>query len=61
MTVLDQLRRAIEDSKLTQAQIAQRAGISQAQVSRLMKGERGAGLETAERIAKALGKKLVLK
>lgn len=61
MTILDQLRTAIDKSKLTQTQIADKADISQAQVSRVLQGKQGTSLDTAERIAKAVGRRIVLR
>lgn len=40
---------------ITQVELAQRVGVGQAQISRLLKGERGTDLETVKRIATALG------
>jgi transcriptional regulator with XRE-family HTH domain len=40
---------------ITQVELAQRVGVGQAQISRLLKGERGTDLETIKRIAMALG------
>lgn len=59
----DQLRTAIrraERDGMTQSQIADAAGVPRSTITRFMSGERGIGLELAERVAKAIGKRLKL-
>jgi len=53
------LREAIRESGMTVYQIAKRAGISQIMVSRFISGERDIRLATADKLAQALGLKLV--
>lgn len=60
-STLLQLVRAMRASGLTQQQIAAKAGVSQAVVSRILAGERKPSLELAEKLAAAVGKKLQLK
>lgn len=61
--IVDDLRRAIRQAErrgLTRYAIAKRTGLSQAMLSRFMAGENAPKLDTAERIAKAIGRRLVL-
>ena len=53
------LKRAIRESEMTQYQIAKRARISQIMISRFLSGERDIRLQTADRLANALGLKLI--
>jgi len=53
------LRHAIRESGMTEYQIAKRAGISQIMISRFISGERDIRLATADKLAHALGLKLV--
>jgi transcriptional regulator with XRE-family HTH domain len=55
-----QLRVAIQDSGLSRYAIAQQSGISQSVLSRFVNGERGLTVETAERLAVALGWQMAL-
>jgi plasmid maintenance system antidote protein VapI len=59
--LLESLRREIRSATLPQAEIARRAGVPESVISRLVRGERGCSVESAERIAAALGLALVLK
>lgn len=47
-----------KDNHLTQQQLADKTGITQADISRLENGEANPSLNTLKRIAEALGKKL---
>lgn len=51
----DALREAIEKSGLTPYAISQASGVSQAILSRWLTGKRGITLDTADKIAAALG------
>jgi uncharacterized protein len=51
------LRRARRQRRLTQVQLAERAGVSQTAISRLEAGDRDPLLTTVVRLAKALGVK----
>jgi plasmid maintenance system antidote protein VapI len=53
------LKRAIEKSPKSIYQLAKEAGISQIMVSGFLAGERDIRLTTADRLAKALGMKLI--
>jgi hypothetical protein len=60
-TTLDTLRKAIMASKMTRYRLSMESGIDQGQLSRLVSGERcGMTLDSAERIAKALGLRIVV-
>jgi transcriptional regulator with XRE-family HTH domain len=62
-SVADDLRRAIAQAEkrgMTRYAIAKATGLSQAMLSRFMAGENVPKLDTAERIAKAIGRRLVL-
>lgn len=52
---------AIEASGLTRYAIAKRSGVSQAQLSRLVHGLQGVSVETAERLADALGLEVIIR
>jgi len=49
-----QLRRAVEESPLTQYQLAKASGIDKGILSRFIRGERTITLATAARLAEAL-------
>lgn len=51
---------ARKSAGLTQAQLSERAGISQPNIARLESGKYNPSVEFLERIAKALGKELVI-
>lgn len=53
------IKQAIRASEMTEYQIAKRAGISQVMISRFLSGERDIRLATADKLAHALGLKLV--
>lgn len=55
----DQLRKAIEKSGLTYYKLAQESGVDQVVISRFVNRERDLRLETAARLAAALGLTLV--
>ena len=54
------LKRAIQESKITVYQIAKEARVSQIFISRFLSGERDIRLATADKLANALGLKLVV-
>lgn len=63
-TIADQLTGAIlqaERKGTTRYQLAKAAGVWQSQLTRLLAGEDKPRLDTAERIAEALGYRIVLK
>lgn len=51
----DALRKAITDSGLTPYALSKASGVSQAVLSRWLSGKRGITLDTADRLAAALG------
>jgi plasmid maintenance system antidote protein VapI len=57
-TNADRMRRAIRDSGLTHYALAQLAKIDRKQIDRFMSGERSPTLDTADRLAAALGLEL---
>ena len=59
--VLDKIRAAIKSSGATRYRIAKDLDISQAQLSRLMSGERGLSIEALERLAEYLGLEIILR
>jgi transcriptional regulator with XRE-family HTH domain len=58
MSIVDDLHKAIESSKLSGNELAKRAGVSQSQVSYFMRGERGIALDVAAKLANVLKLKL---
>lgn len=60
-SVLDQLRSAIRASVRSQAELSRLAAVPESVISRLVRGERGCSIESAERIASALGLVIALK
>lgn len=58
-SMIDQLRKAIEDSGESQLAIAEAAGIGQSGLNRFMNGQRGISLETASKLCDYLKLKLV--
>ena len=61
MTMADELRQAINDSGITHYRLAQETGVTAGVISRFMAGERDLRLETASKLADALGLELKLK
>ena len=59
--LLDAIRRAIEVSDKTCYRIARDTNIAPSQLSRLLSGERGLSVETAERLAEYLGLQIVIR
>lgn len=59
--VADQLRRAIDESKLSDYELAKRADVAQSVVSRFKTGEQGISLATFEKLCLALEVEVVLK
>ena len=61
----EQLRVAIQEAAwkqgFQQAELARRVGLSPAQVSRFLKGERGLSLESIDRLMEALGLEIVIR
>jgi len=59
--VLNSLRRAIEASAETPYAIAKGSGVNKSQLSRLLSGERGLSIESAECVADYLGLEIILR
>ena len=59
--ILDQARQAIEASEKTRYRIWQETGITEAQLSRLMKGKSGLSIESLEILADCLGLEVVIR
>lgn len=60
-TVIEAIMKARIETGITQKELAQKTGISQADISRLERGIGNPSLNTLKRVAEALGKKLELK
>ena len=58
--ILKAIRTAIKASDKTRYRLWKETGIAQSQLSRLMTGESGLSLENLERLAKALGLRIVV-
>lgn len=54
VSLTDQLRRAIQKSRLTQYRIAKDTGIPQPVVNRFVNGKRGITLDTADKLCRYL-------
>lgn len=59
MPISDVLAHAIRDSGLSLRELSRQAGIHSPSLVRFLRGERGLNLETADRVAKLLGLRLV--
>ena len=59
--ILDQIREAIQTSGKSRYRIWKETGITQAQLSRLLSGERGLSIEALEKLAEYLGLEVTLK
>jgi DNA-binding phage protein len=59
MTISARLREAVRTSGRSMCATAREAGIDKASLSRFLSGERSLTLESAERLAEALGLRLV--
>ena len=59
--VLDDIRKAINGSDKSRYRIWKETGITQAQLSKLMHGERGLSIEALERLAENLELEIVIR
>lgn len=59
--ILDAICEAIETSNKTRYRIAKETGISQAQLSRVMSGERGLSIDALERLADYLELEIIIR
>ena len=57
----EELRRAIQGGKLSQAELARGTGLSEGQVSRFLKGERGLSLESIDKLLDVLELEIVIR
>jgi len=55
------IRKAIRGHDQTAGAIAKGAGVARSQLSRLLSGERGLSIETAERLAAYLGLEIIVR
>lgn len=58
--LIEQLRRAIKESGLSRYAISKATGIDQAQLSNLMSGKAGLGIDNIEKLMNYLGLELTL-
>jgi len=58
--LLNAIRAAIKASDKSRYRLSKETGIKQSHLSRLMTGEAGLGVENVERLAKALGLRIVV-
>ncbi|MCE9589085.1 MAG: helix-turn-helix transcriptional regulator [Planctomycetes bacterium] len=58
--LLDELKRAMEADGRSRYRIAKDSGLTEAALSRLVSGERGLSVESAERLADVLDLKITL-
>jgi len=59
--ILDRLRQAIRESGKTRYRLAEDSGIAESALSRLMSGERGLSIETADKLAETLGLEIIIR
>ena len=59
--LLDTLRRAVEGSDESRYRIAHGSGVNASQLTRLVSGERGLSIETAEKLADYLGLEIIVR
>ena len=59
--VLDDIRQAIEKSKLSRYAISKATGIDQGQLSKLMAGKGGLSIASLQRLADHLGLEIVIR
>ena len=57
-SIVAELRKAIVESGYSQNQLSELSGVNRAQINRFIKGERTLTLESAEKVAEALGLEL---
>ena len=59
--MIERIRKAVEASGKSRYRLSKECGVSQAQLSRLMSGERGMSADSIERLADALGLEIVIR
>jgi transcriptional regulator with XRE-family HTH domain len=57
----EQLRRAIREGKLSQAELARATGLSEGQISYFLKGDRGLSLESIDKVLEVLELEIVIR
>ncbi len=57
----EQLKRAIREGKFSQAELARESGLSEAQISRFLKGERGLSLDSIDKMMDVLGLEILIR
>jgi transcriptional regulator with XRE-family HTH domain len=57
----EQLRQAIRNGKLSQAELARQTGLTTATISRVVSGDREASFETIDKLMDALGLEIVIR
>ncbi len=60
-SVIQTIREAIESSGESRYSISDRSGVSQAQLSRFVRGEAGMSVDNLERLADALGLEIIVR
>ena len=59
--MLDTLRKAVEKSDESRYRIGRCSGVSASQLARLVSGERGLSIESAEKLADYLGLEIIIR
>jgi transcriptional regulator with XRE-family HTH domain len=57
----EQLKQAIQEGPLSQAALARGTGLSEGQISRFLKGERGLSLESIDKLLDVLELEIVIR
>ncbi len=57
----EQLKQAIQEGRLSQAALARGTGLSEGQISRFLKGERGLSLESIDKLLDVLELEIVIR
>ncbi len=57
----EQLRRAIREGELSQAELARATGLSEGQISHFLKGDRGLSLESIDNVLDVLELEIVIR
>jgi transcriptional regulator with XRE-family HTH domain len=57
----EQLKQAIQEGPLSQAELARGTGLSEGQISRFLKGERGLSLESIDKLLDVLELEIVIR
>ena len=57
----EQLKKAIQEGRLSQAALARGTGLSEGQISRFLRGERGLSLESIDKLLDVLELEIVIR